>query len=134
MIVMHEMTEEEQKLLENQLHDFDEEKTHLKFDKTISFGFYDEDVLVAGVKGKIEGYKMMYIDILFVAEKYRKMGFGKSLMKLVEERALLEGVKTIRLDTFSWQGRNFYLSIGYSEIASYEIDNEVYEYFLMKRL
>lgn len=134
MLVIQDMNDEDQRNLEKQLHHYDLEQIKIDYDKIISFGFYEEGQMIAGIKAKLEGYKMMYIEVLFVNEKYRRLGLGKALVNLVEQKAVLEGVNTIRLDTFSWQGRDFYLSLGYEQIASYEIDSGVFEYFLIKKL
>ncbi|MCR1809253.1 GNAT family N-acetyltransferase [Haploplasma modicum] len=135
MLVMREMNDEDQRTLESGLHNFDVLETNVDFNKKISYGYYDEENnLVAGITAKLEAYKVMYIETLFVSEKYRKHGFGKALISYMEERAKFEGVNVIRLDTFSWQGRDFYLQLGYSIIASYELSDEKYEYFMMKKI
>ena len=41
----------------------------------------------------------------------------------------------IRLDTFNWQGKEFYEALGYEIVGRYENDEEGYaEYFFLKRL
>ncbi|GAA0692696.1 hypothetical protein SAMN04487885_12614 [Clostridium cadaveris] len=56
-------------------------------------------------------------------------------MNEIERRAKLLGANIIRLDTFNWQGREFYTSIGYEEVGSYEsVEDGFSEYFFLKRL
>lgn len=45
------------------------------------------------------------------------------------------GVNTIRLDTFSWQGKEFYEALCYEVVGCYENKVDGYaEYFFIKRL
>lgn len=60
---------------------------------------------------------------------------GTLLMKEVERRAEKLGANMIRLDTFNWQGRDFYRSLGYEEVGSYENNIDGFsEHFFLKRL
>ena len=53
----------------------------------------------------------------------------------MNEKAKELGANTIRLDTFSWQGKEFYISLGYEVVGSYENIEEGYEeYFFIKRI
>ena len=68
-------------------------------------------------------------------EAYRRKGYGKLLVSEMEKRAKEMGVNTIRLDTFSWQGKEFYESLNYEVVGSYENTIDGYmEYFFMKRI
>lgn len=134
MLVIKELDDLDQNNLETNLKDYDIQKTNIDLNKKISYGYYDEGRLVAGIIGKIEGFKVLYVETLFVSENYRKHGLGKMLVSMIEEKAKFEGAKTIRLDTFSWQGRDFYYSLGYELIASYELTPGYNEYFFIKRL
>ena len=81
------------------------------------------------------GFRILYVSTVFVDEDYRKNKIGTLLMNEIEKRAKLMGANMIRLDTFNWQGRDFYRSIGYEEVGSY--DNKVdgfSEHFFLKRL
>ncbi|MDM8312746.1 GNAT family N-acetyltransferase [Clostridium cadaveris] len=78
---------------------------------------------------------MLYVSTVFVDEKYRNKKIGTLLMNEIERRAKLLGANIIRLDTFNWQGREFYTSIGYEEVGSYEsVEDGFSEYFFLKRL
>ena len=53
----------------------------------------------------------------------------------MEKRAKEMGLNTIRLDTFGWQGKEFYESLNYEVVGSYENTIDGYmEYFFMKRI
>ncbi len=56
-------------------------------------------------------------------------------MSEVEKRAKNIGANMIRLDTFNWQGRDFYLSLGYEEVGSYGNKTDGFsEHFFLKRI
>jgi ribosomal protein S18 acetylase RimI-like enzyme len=72
---------------------------------------------------------------MFVDERYRRKGYGTRLMREMERRAAEMGATLIRLDTFDWQGKDFYEALGYEIVGSYENVPEGYaEYFFVKRL
>ena len=69
------------------------------------------------------------------------MGINSSIKKLdeqieeMEKRAKALGANTIRLDTFNWQGRDFYEALGYRIVGSYDNNDDGYsEYFFLKRI
>ena len=56
-------------------------------------------------------------------------------MQEMESRAKKMGANIIRLDTFNWQGKDFYEAIGYEMVGSYENKFDGYsEHFFLKRL
>ena len=72
---------------------------------------------------------------VFVDADRRRQGIGRTLIREMERRAAEMGVDTVRLDTFSWQGREFYEAMGYEAVGSYENPEDGYsEYFFLKRL
>lgn len=56
-------------------------------------------------------FKILYVSTVFVSEEYRGKGVGKSLICEMENRAKKLGANVIRLDTFSWQGRESIMEI-----------------------
>ena len=65
----------------------------------------------------------------------RRKGYGRRLMAEMERRAKELGANTIRLDTFSWQGKEFYEALGYQIVGHYENEIDGYaEYFFLKRI
>lgn len=134
MLVIKDISEEDQTKLEVLLQDYDCKQTNENNNKKINFGYYDDNELIAGISAKIEGYKILYIETLFVNENYRHSGYGKKLIEMMEERAIFEGIKLIRVDTFSWQALGFYKKLGYHIEATLEISDNAFEYILTKRL
>lgn len=57
------------------------------------------------------------------------------LLEEMERRAKILGANIIRLDTFNWQGKEFYLAMGYEIVGNYKNDIDDYEeYFFLKRI
>lgn len=80
-------------------------------------------------------FKILYVSTVFVDEKYRRKGYGKALIEEMEKRAKTLGANTVRLDTFSWQGKDFYLAMNYQQVGFYRNDEDDYEeYFFLKRI
>ena len=53
----------------------------------------------------------------------------------MEKRAAAMGVNIIRLDTFDWQGKEFYKALGYECAGHYENAEDNYaEYFFVKKI
>ena len=57
------------------------------------------------------------------------------MLREMEKRATAMGVNTIRLDTFNWQGKEFYEALGYTCVGHYDNAEDGYsEYFYLKRI
>ncbi len=96
---------------------------------------YDNDgnVIAGLIGGTYWGW--MYVDILWVDEKYRRQGIGSRLLQSAEKEAVRRGCHHVHLDTMSWQAPDFYKKHGYSVIATLpDIPNGNQKYLLMKKL
>ncbi len=69
--------------------------------------------IMAGCIAKMYCWNVLYIDILWVDEVYRKQGLGSKLLKEIERIALEENCKLIHLDTFDFQAKDFYIKHSY---------------------
>lgn len=121
--------------IESRLEEYD--KKHIKYDMSgsIRIGVFDENNLIAGADASMTAFKILYVSTVFVNENYRGKKIGTLLMKEIEKRAKLLGANMIRLDTFDWQGKDFYPSLGYEEVGSYENKIDGFsEHFFLKRL
>lgn len=130
-----ELNELEVEDIENRLSDYD--KTHITYNisGSIRIGVKHGDKLIAGVEASITAFKILYISTVFVDEGYRNNKIGTLLMNEVEKRSRLLGANMIRLDTFNWQGQDFYHSLNYEEVGYYESKEEGFsEHFFLKRL
>lgn len=72
-----------------------------------------------GIRGQTY-WSWCTIDVLAVAEPYRRRGIGTRLLVRAEEIARGRGCVGIRLDTTSWQAPDFYRRAGYDEFGRIE--------------
>lgn len=83
------------------------------------------------VVGGLRGFVFLHwltIDILFVDESTRGRGLGRRLLAAAEEQGRTLGAAHVKLETFEWQARAFYLKQGYAEFA--RIDDFVPGFYL----
>ena len=130
-----DLTEEQVEDIETRLNAYDEEHIACKTDGCIRIGMEEDGKLIAGLDACITAFKILYVSTVFVDEKYRRKGIGAALIREMEKRAAAAGVNTIRLDTFDWQGKEFYEAMGYRPVGQYTNDEDGYsEYFFLKRI
>lgn len=130
-----DLNEKQMEVIEHNLSAFDEKHITYKMDGSIQIGIEAGGKVVAGLDACITAFKILYVSTVFVDEEYRRKGYGKILIEEMEKRAREMGVNTIRLDTFSWQGKEFYEALNYEIVGSYENKTDGYaEYFFLKRI
>ena len=130
-----DLTEEQAEEIDERLSAFDESYITYKMEGDIRIGIEEDGKLIAGLDACITTFKILYVSTMFVDEEYRRKGYGARLIREMEKRAAAMGVNTIRLDTFSWQGKEFYEAMGYETVGHYENPTDGYaEYFFLKRL
>lgn len=130
-----DLNEQQLEAVEAGLSAFDEGYITYKMEGDIQIGIEENGRLVAGLDACVTAFKILYVSTVFVEEDCRRKGYGKRLMEEMEQRAKAMGVNTVRLDTFSWQGKEFYEALGYKIVGSYENADDGYaEYFFLKRI
>ena len=130
-----DLNQEQVEDIEERLEDFDESYITYKMDGEIHIGIEDDGKLVAGLNAYITNFKILYVSTVFVDEEYRRKGLGARLMREMEKRAAAMGVNMIRLDTYDWQGKEFYETLGYECVGHYDNKEDGFsEYFYLKRL
>ena len=130
-----DLNEQQLEAVEAGLSAFDEGYITYKMEGDIQIGIEEDGRLVAGLDACVTAFKILYVSTVFVEENCRRKGYGKRLMEEMEQRAKAMGVNTVRLDTFSWQGKEFYEALGYKIVGSYENADDGYaEYFFLKRI
>lgn len=91
--------------------------------------------ILAGCLAKMYCWNVIYIDILWVDDKYRQQGFGSKLLKEIEKIALEEKCSLIHLDTFDFQAKDFYIKHGYEVFGVLDDCPENHcRYYLKKKL
>lgn len=130
-----DLTETQVEDIETRLEEYDENYITYKMDGNIQIGVEDNGKLIAGLDACITAFKILYVSTVFVDENYRRRGVGEMLIREMEKRAKDMGANTIRLDTFNWQGKDFYEALGYTCVGKYENAEDGYsEYFFLKRI
>ncbi|SCZ08552.1 GNAT family N-acetyltransferase [Alkaliphilus peptidifermentans] len=117
--------------IENKLEEYDNKFLPKPLDGFVQIGAFDNGKLIGGVDACMTSFRILYVSTVFVDEEYRRKGVGKLLMEQLEQRAKELGADMIRLDTFDWQGREFYKSIGFKEVGRYDTE-EFSEHFYLK--
>lgn len=135
MIEIVPLSESQVEELEKALDAYDKNYITYKINGRISIGISHEGVIVAGLDACMTAFRILYVSTVYVDEKYRRKGYGKLLIEEMEKRAKSLGANIIRLDTFSWQGKEFYQAMNYEQVGHYKNETENYEeYFFMKRI
>ena len=130
-----DLNEQQLEAVEAGLSAFDDRHITCHMEGQIQLGIEEDGRVVAGLDACVTAFKILYVSTVFVEEDCRRKGYGKRLMNEMEKRAKAMGVNTIRLDTFSWQGKEFYEALGYKIVGSYENEDDGYaEYFFLKRI
>ncbi len=129
------MSQTEAEEIDKRLENLNREHVGYELNKKLFLGARAGGRLVGGLLGYTTLYRIMYIETLYIDEEYRRKGLGAALLKKAEERARDMGVDIIRLDTFDWQGYEFYKACGYTEVGNYSVPADGFaEYFFIKRL
>ena len=130
-----DLNEDQVEDIESRLSSFDENYITYKMDGCIQIGVEDDGKLIAGLDACITAFKILYVSTVFVDEEYRRKGIGALMIREMEKRTLAMGANTIRLDTFNWQGKEFYEALDYQCVGQYDNTEDGYsEYFFLKRL
>lgn len=130
-----DLNDEQVDEVERKLDAFDRGHMGRKLEGRVQIGIEEDGKLVAGLDACMTAFRILYVSTVFVEEAYRRKGYGTRLIREMERRAVELGANIIRLDTFSWQGKDFYQALGYEAVGSYEVPQEGYaEYFFVKKL
>lgn len=129
------LTKSEVETIEDKLEKYDKEHIKISIEGNISIGIKEDGKVVAGLYGCMTTFNIFYLSTLFVDNEYRRKGYGKTLVQEMENRAKQMGANTIRLDTFGFQGKDFYVSLGYQQVGHYcNLEDNYEEYFFLKRI
>lgn len=130
-----DLSDRQVEALEHALEEYDREYIKQKISGNVSIGILEGDTLIAGLDACMTAFRILYVSTVYVDEKHRRKGYGRLLIEEMEKRAKTLGANTIRLDTFSFQGREFYLAMGYEQAGAYRNAEDGYEeYFFVKRI
>ena len=94
----------------------------------------DDGNVIAGCLAGMYFWNVVYIDILWVDERYRRKGLGSELLAEVERKAKEKGGYLVHLDTFDWQAKGFYEKNGYTVFGTLENCPKGHNRYYMKKL
>ena len=83
-----------------------------KFQRLCFILHTSDQEIVGGVLGEVY-WGWLYIDLMWIKEECRDLGYGQRLLKMTEDKARQLGTKNAYLDTFSFQAPDFYKKFGY---------------------
>ena len=114
-------SEIQEKFITESLRAFNCKNFHLSMEESYILLNYhlsnSDDDVIAGVNAILIAKSSVYVDMLWVDEKYRGFDYGTMLLKHVENQAKKLGAIMIHLDTYDFQAKGFYLKCGYEEYA-----------------
>ena len=91
--------------------------------------------LIAGIVAFIYQWGCLYVDDLWIDEKYRRQAIGSTLLQTVEDIAIEKGCYLVYLDTGDFQAKPFYLKHGYTVFGTVKGNPVGHEdYVLFKRI
>lgn len=129
------LSEEQECEIRYYLDEYNAKHITYRLDGMLRIGLETEEKLIAGLIAYMSVYKILYVDTVFVDESYRRQGYGRKLVMEAERQAKELGVNTIRLDTFNWQGTEFYKALGYEAVGYYANEEDGFEEtFFVKRI
>ena len=108
----------------------------LNYPSYASFGIFVRDeagAIRAGLIGQVYA-GWLFVKLLWVRADLRRAGIGTGLLAAAERHALALGCHSAWLDTFSFQGPEFYPKFGYEEFGRLDYPPDHERIFLKKRL
>lgn len=131
-------TEQEVKFIQQRLEEHNRAQTNGAYDEPgieINLALRD---LLGNVVGGINASTMlrvMHLEALWVAEEYRKLGYGRDLVLATERIGFEKGCITAQTWSLSFQAPGFYQKIGYEVLGVYDgYPDGITETVLTKRL
>jgi len=121
-----EMTKDEYKreqlVFDNQNIEFGNSK---EIEKRFGYVATDNGVFVGASSGLIQKYgdqfgTYFYLSDLVVEKEYRKQGYGKKLLELLEAKVKSLGAKYIWTWTATYEAESFYTKLGYETFTRFE--------------
>lgn len=136
--VVSDPTDEEVKKFQQGLESYNMEKTNREFDSPQPW----HNLILKNKEGEVIGgtltstlYWTQYLEVLWVDEKHRGLGYGRDLVIEAQKLAKEIGCISSHVYTFSWQAPEFYQAVGYDLIVTYDgYHSGIKEHVLMTRL
>jgi GNAT superfamily N-acetyltransferase len=138
LTISNSPTQEEMERVHAAVETYKRVQTHGEYDQPgieINLALKDSEGNVQGGVIASTVFKVMHLEVLWVAEVYRRHGYGGQLVLGAEQIGFANGCLTSQTWTFSFQGPDFYPTIGYKPIGIYNgYPDGITEHAFMKRL
>jgi len=88
----------------------------------VPFGFFlkDENGRTVGGLNGFCYYGCLYMDQLYIEERYRGQGWGTKLVQAAEDFGHTQKCKMFHVRTMDWEAQGFYEKLGYKVMTSIE--------------
>jgi GNAT superfamily N-acetyltransferase len=138
LTIVNEMSPEDWQEIRTNLRNFNLEQSNgfpTKPETSINLTLKTETGAVVGGIRSRAFYQCLTIDLLWIDERIRKMGYGTDLMLKVEGLAKEEGCISANTSTLSFQAPQFYEKLGYKIVGVFEgYPDGIKKLFLEKKL
>jgi GNAT superfamily N-acetyltransferase len=98
---------------------YNKEKMGEQRHKRLAVSLREGNEIVGGIVGEVWA-AVLFIQFFWLEQRLRGTGFGKKLIRAIEDEARRFGAKRSYLDTMSFQAPGFYRICGYKEFGSIE--------------
>jgi len=112
MQIVRESTEHLAEQLDAELSAFNERRAGPLHREQLALAIRDGERLLAGLSGELF-WNALYVHALWVAERHRRQGYGRSLVMRAEELARERGCDVVHLSTFEFQAPGFNRAVFY---------------------
>ena len=85
--------------------------------KRFAISLRADDEIVGGIVGEV-WTAVLFIQLFWMEQEFRGKGYGRKLIKAIEDEARLFGAIRSYVDTMSVQAPGFYRACGYQEFGS----------------
>jgi len=116
-------TEREINLIRQRMAEYNRAQTNGEYDKPgieINMVLKDSEGNVVGGISASTQVRVMYLETLWVADEYRKRGYGRDLVLAAERAGFENGCITSHTWSLSFQAPGFYQKIGYEVLGIYD--------------
>ena len=129
---------EEINQIREKLNSYNRDQTHAEYNQPgieINLALKNSQEEVVGGIIVSTMLRVMHLEVLWVAEEYRRRGYGRQLVLAAEKIGRERGCISSHTWTFEFQGPKFYPKIGYELIGVYDgYPNHLKEYVFKKDL
>ncbi len=92
----------------------------------------DQGAVVGGAWGYVN-WNWLFVGLVWLSDALRGGGHGRELMEALEQAARERGCRYSHLDTFSFQARPFYETLGYEVFCALDDYPPGHQRFFMKK-